>query len=591
MGDFADIFSNTRALVLVILFFGGSIFVHELGHFFAARLRGLKILRFSIGFGPRIFSWRGGDGCEYILSLLPLGGYVALPQLADMGALEGGDGNGETEKLPKASCTDKIIVSAAGAFFNVLFAVLLAAIIWCVGITKNAAAESTVVGFVPEKISDVEGNQFPCPAKLAGVRAGDKIISIDGRTPSDFQQIIELVAIGSGRTADGKPLAKLEVERDGKILKLDVPARLIKTNPTTGDEIRMIGISPAMRMFVGKILENSPAKAAGLRDGDEVAEIDGQKLYSNAQLGAYLDSLKDGTKTVLGVVRDGKKIEVTITPKRVALTKELLKIEAPAGDGAVSFILSNRQNPNSKTGLPRVFSVKRGAAAFDKIGVGDALCYADGKPADSLEELGKIADESAARLALTLSDTAGQIYDVVLPAGVKSAIEPPKTRAMLGYMLRPELTTVHPSILEQFSDSIVRTYNALSSLANPKSDVGIKSLAGPVDIGRVIYKLSMTDFILVLSFAVLLNVNLAILNILPIPVLDGGHILFAIVEKLRGKPLPTAVFATVQGIFSLLLLSLMAFVVYYGFLRWSGDTDLENSAQAVSEYYIKDIKF
>ena len=484
MGDFADIFSNTRALVLVMLFFGGSIFVHELGHFLAARLRGLKILRFSIGFGPRIFSWRGRDGCEYILSLLPLGGYVALPQLADMGALEGGDGNGEAEKLPKASCTDKIIVSAAGAFFNVLFAVLLAAIIWGVGITKNAAAESTVVGFVPEKISDVAGNQFPCPAKLAGVRAGDKIISIDGRTPSDFQQIIELVAIGSGRTADGRPLAKLEVERDGKILKLDVPARLIKTNPTTGDEIRMIGISPAMRMFVGKILDNSPAKAAGLREGDEVAEIDGQKLYSNAQLGAYLDSLKDGAKTVLGVIRDGEKIELPITPKRVALTKELLKIEAPDGDGAVSFILSNRQNPNAKTGLPRVFSVKRGAAAFDKIGVGDALCYADGKPADSLEGLGKIADESAARLALTLSDTAGQIYDVVLPSGVKSAIEPPKTRAMLGYMLRPELTTVHPSISEQFSDSIVRTYNALSSLVNPKSDVGIKSLAGPVDIGR-----------------------------------------------------------------------------------------------------------
>ena len=112
-----------------------------------------------------------------------------------------------------------------------------------------------------------------------------------------------------------------------------------------------------------------------------------------------------------------------------------------------------------------------------------------------------------------------------------------------------------------------------------------------MDIGRVIYKLSMTDFILVLSFAVLLNVNLAILNILPIPVLDGGHILFAVVEKLRGKPLPPAVFATVQGIFSLLLLSLMAFVVYYGFLRWSGDTDMENSGEAVSEYYIKDIKF
>ena len=516
---------------------------------------------------------------------------MALPQLADMGALEGGNGNDKTENLPKASCADKIIVSAAGAFFNILFAALLAAVIWGVGITKNAAAESTVVGFVPEKIRDVAGNEFPCPAKLAGVRAGDKIVSVDGRTPNDFQQIIELIAIGSGRTADGKPLAKLEVERDGKILTLDVHAQLIKTNPTTGDEIRMIGISPAMRMFVGKIMDNSPAKAAGLREGDEVAEIDGKKLHSNAQLGAYLDSLKDGTQVKLGIIRDGKKIEIAITPKRVALTKELLKIEAPNGDGVVSFILSNRRNPNAKTGLPRVFTVKRGAEAFDKIGVGNALCYADGKPADSLEELDKIANESSARLGLTLSDAAGQIYDVVLPAGVKSAIEPPKTRAMLGYMLRPEFTTVHPSIFEQFSDSNVRTYNALSSLVNPKSDVGIKSLAGPVDIGRVIYKLSMTDFILVLSFAVLLNVNLAILNILPIPVLDGGHILFAVVEKLRGKPLPPAVFATVQGIFSLLLLSLMAFVVYYGFLRWSGDTDMENSGEAVSEYYIKDIKF
>lgn len=100
MGEFADIFSNTWAFALVMLFFGGSIFVHELGHFLAARMRGLKILRFSIGFGPKLFSAKGRDGCEYIISLLPFGGYVALPQLADMGALEGGKG-GETGKTPQ----------------------------------------------------------------------------------------------------------------------------------------------------------------------------------------------------------------------------------------------------------------------------------------------------------------------------------------------------------------------------------------------------------------------------------------------------------------------------------------------------------
>ena len=97
---FTDLLSGFWSVLLVILFFGGSILVHELGHFWAARWRGVKVERFSIGFGPRIFSWRGKDGVEYCLSWLPLGGYVALPQLADMSALEG-DAAAGVEKLPE----------------------------------------------------------------------------------------------------------------------------------------------------------------------------------------------------------------------------------------------------------------------------------------------------------------------------------------------------------------------------------------------------------------------------------------------------------------------------------------------------------
>ena len=162
---------------------------------------------------------------------------------------------------------------------------------------------------------------------------------------------------------------------------------------------------------------------------------------------------------------------------------------------------------------------------------------------------------------------------------------------MLGYMLENVVVVSHPNILEQFSDSIERTYNALSSLLNPKSDIGISSLAGPVDIGRVIYKLSLSDFSLVLSFAVLLNINLAFLNMLPIPVLDGGHIIFALLEKLRGKPLPPNFFAAIQGGFSLLFISLMVYVVYIGFARWKGDSDMAAADEIQSAYYIKDISF
>ena len=115
MTDIAEIFSNTWAIILVLLFFGGSIFIHELGHFLAAKMRGLKVTKFSIGFGPAIFSRKGKDGCEYLVGALPLGGYVAIPQLADLSALEGTDPS-EGKNLPKASCTDKVIVSAAGIF-------------------------------------------------------------------------------------------------------------------------------------------------------------------------------------------------------------------------------------------------------------------------------------------------------------------------------------------------------------------------------------------------------------------------------------------------------------------------------------------
>ena len=182
-------------------------------------------------------------------------------------------------------------------------------------------------------------------------------------------------------------------------------------------------------------------------------------------------------------------------------------------------------------------------------------------------------------------------FDAFLPADSTSKILPPYEQTMLGYVLENVTVVSYPSIWAQFKDSLVRTYNALSSLVNPKSDIGINSLAGPVDIGRVIYKLSFADISLVISFAVLLNINLAILNMMPIPVLDGGHIMFAAIAKLRGKPLPPTFFAGIQGIFTLLFLSLMVYIVYYGFMRWDGDSALEQNSSLSSDYYINNVFF
>src|SRR3954470_8266382 len=119
------LFSNVWSIFVVILFFGGSIFVHELGHFLAARRRGVLVERFSIGFGPPIFSRRGRDGVEYRVSWIPLGGYVLLPQLADLGPIEG-KSEVDLSKLPPVGYATKMIVFVAGATFNVLFAFFLA---------------------------------------------------------------------------------------------------------------------------------------------------------------------------------------------------------------------------------------------------------------------------------------------------------------------------------------------------------------------------------------------------------------------------------------------------------------------------------
>ena len=593
MTDIAEIFSSTWAIILVLLFFGGSIFVHELGHFLAAKMRGLKVIKFSIGFGPAIFSRKGKDGCEYLVGALPLGGYVAIPQLADLSALEGTDSS-EGKNLPKASCTDKVIVSAAGAFFNLLLAAFLGLFVWIFGVPTSDSEATTVVGYVSKTLTGADGKSVDSPAHKAGLLPGDKILSVDGSKVSDFMQIIEKIAIGSGRTANGSPKAVLEIQRGADIFPVEVFPELIKTNPSSGDEIRMIGISPAMTMKIGTLMEGSPAKAGGAKPGDIVVSINGQKLYSNMQLSDILAKVEEGETVELGVIRNGTPTSLKIAPAKIALTKSLCKVKLPEGAGFLSFISVSPKNP-SKTSAEtiKLFSEEAAYPQFSKIEAGDILYRVGQTRVESLSQLNALINAGLGPdgAAMFFSDENMKLKSVHLPAGSTSEILPPREKMMLGYILENVIVVRHPSIAKQFRDSLERTYSAMASLVNPRSDVGIASLAGPVDIGRVIYKLSLTDISLMLSFAVLLNVNLAILNMLPVPVLDGGHILFALIENFRGKPLPPSFFMAVQSFFSILFMVLMGYVVYLGFLRWNGDSKYESSMEKTSQYYLKDISF
>ncbi|MBO7521528.1 MAG: site-2 protease family protein, partial [Opitutales bacterium] len=531
MSEFSSIFESAFGIAVMVVFFGGSIFVHELGHFLAAKWRGLKVLKFSIGFGPKICAWRGKDGCEYRVSLLPFGGYVSLPQLADMGRLEGGEGRGEdgmseeerlARTLPKISYFDKMAVSAAGAFFNALFALVLAAAVWIVGLPTSASQASTVVGFVPEKIN-TGGAEIPCPAYAAGIRAGDKILEIDSSAPDGFAGIAELVALGSGRSEDGRPQVRVKAARGGGTLDFKVYPVLVRTNPKTGDEIRMIGVYPTTSMKVAAVMPDSPAQKAGMRAGDIVEKVGGQKVYSIYQVEDILNGLKDGESVNVEVLRGGESASLKVEPRRFFTTKPLCVLKDKKGETIAEFLSlssdkSKYYTPDAKASIA-VLWINGSREFLEGAKPGDILRNAGGAEISTLAGLKAAVDSSGGgRLALALSNPDGtNRREVFVPGGVCAQIEQPKTKMLMGYEIREERIIAHPNVIEQFKENVARTWGALKSLASPSSDIGLKHLSGPVGIGRVMYKFSMIDISLVLSFAVLVNINLAILNLLPIP--------------------------------------------------------------------------
>ncbi len=444
--------SNVWAIFLVVLFFGGSIFVHELGHFLAARRRGVKVERFSIGFGPKIFSWRGKDGVEYRLSWLPLGGYVALPQLADLSAIEG-ESETAPDKLPPISYATKMIVFAAGATFNLLFALALATVIWFIGQPVSSDMTTTRIGYVSPTLELPNGERAASPASEAGLRVGDIVRKIDGTPVNDWMQLMQTLITGSGRTATGRPMAIFTIEREGQTLEVPIYPLL------SGDEeFRRVGIAASYTLLVHAVAADSPAAQAGFVAGDELVSLNGRPIHG------------------------------------IDTYREVME----AADTA-----------------PLLFRVKRGTGEQDL---------------------------------------------VVAP-------RTETTDLTLGMAFARGFSLAYPSPLTQVTDHVVMTFRTLKSLIHPQSDIGLSKVAGPVGIVRIFHSAAEAGIRAVLMFTILVNINLAIFNLLPIPVLDGGQMLFATLARLRGRPLPTSFVMATQSTFIMLLFSMIIYVTFFDVRR------------------------
>src|SRR5580704_12621385 len=356
--------SNTWAWFLVVLFFSGSIFVHELGHFLAARWRGAHVERFSIGFGPKIFSWRR-DGVEYRISWIPLGGYVLLPQLADLGAIEG-KSTVDVAKLPPLSYTTKVIVFVAGAIFNVLFAFVLACIVWLVGQPIYNDAATTRIGYIAQTVDLPDGTNAPSPASLAGLHIGDTILAIDGQKITDWSDLTQTLIMSGSRGPDGQPQNVFTILRDGQTLNLTLHPRL------AGDEgIRRVGISPAYELIVLKSSENSPGQRIGLQPKDQILSLDTTPVLNFSTWQDYL-AAHANQAVAIKILRDKTEHMLTLPPRAGAKDPSDLGLDFIPGsrlthqnpftqvtDNLVMTFrtLQSLLNPHSDIGLSKLSSV------------------------------------------------------------------------------------------------------------------------------------------------------------------------------------------------------------------------------------------
>jgi regulator of sigma E protease len=426
--------------------------VHEYGHFWMARRLGIRVLRFSIGFGTALWQRKGADGTEYAVAAIPLGGYVKLLDEREGPVDPALASQAYNRKSPWA----RILVLLAGPLANFLFAVAAYWVLFVAGIP----ALKPVLG-------DVEADST---AGRAGLQAGDEIVAV-GATETATREAAVLALLDE--LMNGRPIELGVRDESGDtrraVLEIDGDRRAL-TEP--GALLPGLGFDfwyPVIPARVGKVMPGSPAERAGLREGDQIAAVNGEPV---ANFAALVDRVqpKPGVTLDFTVERDGQTLTVPV------------EVEAQ----------------------------REGERLVGRIGV---------QPAAPGE----------------------------LPEGMRTL----ERYGPLGALARATDKTWDMSVL---------TVRMLWNVAT--GDVSVKNLSGPINIAEYAGFSARQGILAFLSFLAIVSVSLFVLNLLPIPILDGGQIVYQLAELAKGSPLSDRAQAVGQQIGILVLLVLMSFAFY-----------------------------
>lgn len=413
------------ALVLGVL-----VFVHELGHFLVAKWLGVRVLSFSIGMGPRLFGFRKGE-TDYRISILPLGGFVRMA--GDNPEEERSGDSGEFLEKPWWA---RALITVAGPLANLVFAALLFFGLYTIGFSESD---------YPARVGRVDPSSV---ASRLGMKDQDAFVAWNGDPAKTMGQLRDAIS-KTLESKDGSATIPVQVERGGKTVELSVPRADVERLPE--------GLQWDMKTVIGQVLIGNPAYAAGIRDGDRIAAVDGHPVENWNDLQSRVSSHHD-EDVKLTVARGKRVFEVTV-----------------------------RTTPDGKIGIGPVeqISVRR---SFPP---GTAAKYS----------------------VLKTVETVGLIY-----SGLWSFI-------------------TNPVKLHQ-------------------------SIAGPIAIAQVAKQQASGGLDKLVLFAAFISLALMAMNLLPIPILDGGHVFFALIEGIRKRPLSLKTQLFFQRIGLVVLVGLVVFSFY-----------------------------
>ncbi|MEW6563066.1 MAG: RIP metalloprotease RseP [Pseudomonadota bacterium] len=439
------VFGFITAIAVLVIF-------HELGHYWIARLNGVKVLRFSIGFGKTLYTRRFGKGeTEWVISAIPLGGYVKM-----LDEREGDVAPHEVQRaFNRLPVWRRMTIVVAGPLANLILAILLYWILFLYGVPGL----KPVLGEV--------GVQTPAAA--ASLHAGETVLSVNGEAVPSWQEVRWLLL----HAAMKQEIARVEVlSTDGGVVLHELDMSAVAPADLDGDFLRKLGLQPLQPQvapIIGKFADDSVAKRAGLLEGDSILRIDGQSVTKWEEVVAAVRGHPDRSLR-FDVVRNGVMHAYTLTPEA-------------------------HQEGNERVG---------------RIG-------------------------AAPRIDQHLIDA----YLVTVRYGVWDGM-------------------VHA--VRKTSETAVISLKMMLRMV--LGEVSLKNLSGPISIADYAGQSAKLGFGAYLGFLALLSISLGVLNLMPIPLLDGGHLLYYTAEWIKGAPVSERAWEIGQRVGIALLVSLMAFALY-----------------------------